>query len=209
MRPPPRKLNLLDAMILVAATAVGIAGTQHVWKRLGWLWFWNLDQGWGAWASLSRLLTVAALCLPALSAWTVAVLIIRLRQPRPALRQLALQPGAAACGAALLVIAAEAVGEFFSLAYFEFSKGYLGASLYTLGFTTLLYVYVLMRMPHPVSYAILSVWATLGVSRRGRFERSGIDRAGRIIGVCWVALALFFWVTQQFLNLRLPGALTR
>jgi hypothetical protein len=71
-----------------------------------------------------------------------------------------------------------------------------------------LHVSVLMRMPHPVSYAVLAAWTILFLSHRGRPERSWIDRAGRALGICWIVFALVFWLNQHFLGGRLPGALT-
>ena len=64
MAKPPRAFTLVDAMTLVAATAVGLAGTQPSWKFWGYGWFWNLDRGWTADAILRRLPTLLALGLP-------------------------------------------------------------------------------------------------------------------------------------------------
>jgi hypothetical protein len=196
-------------MLLVAATAVGIVATRHVWKSWGYPWFWRLDLGWGVRPVFTRLLTVAALGLPGLAALTAAVLAVRLRRPRPPLRRLALQPGAAACAAAVGVVALETLGEAASMAYFEWSRGYLGATLRMAGILTWWHVHVLIWVAYPVSYAILAAWATLAISRRCRPEPSAIDRAGRFLGACWVALALLFWLNRHVFDAWLPGALSR
>jgi hypothetical protein len=205
----PRRLTLADAMLLVAATAVGIGSTRHVWKSWGYPWFWQLNLGWGAGPVFARFLTVSALCLPGLAAGTAAVLAVRLRRPRPPLRLVALQPGAAACAAALVVVALETLGEAASMLYFEWSRGYLGSTLGAAGVLGWWHVHVLIWVPYPVSYAILAAWATLAFSRRCRPEPSAIDRAGRFLGACWVALALLFWLNRHFLDAWLPGALSR
>jgi hypothetical protein len=209
MRPSKtRRFHVGDAMILVAATAAGIVGTRHVWDRASYNWFWYLGQGWTVRAINQQILTVVALSLPSLAAWTAAVLVLRLRAPRPTLRRLVLQPGAAACLVALLVITLETIGEAAAMAYFEYSKGYLGAEMKTSGLAGWLHVRVLMRTPYPVSYAILAAWAILALSRRGRPERSWIDRAGRALGICWIVFALIFWLNQHFFYGQIPGALT-
>ena len=137
-----------------------------------------------------------------------AVLLLRLRRPRPTLRRVVLQPGEAACLVALLVIALETIGAMAAMVYFESSRGYLGAELRTFGLAGWFHVRVLMRMPYPVSCAVLASWTILCLSHRGRPERSWIDLAGRVLGWCWIVSALVFWLNQHFLYGQLPGALT-
>ena len=195
-------------MILVAATAVGIVATRGVWDRASYDWFWGFGQGWTAWAINQRILTVVALSLPSLAAWTAATLALRLRRPCPHLRRVVLQPGAAACVVALLVITLETMGTAAAMIGFEYPRGYLGAEIKTIGVAAWFHVSVLMRMPYPVSYSVLAAWTVLALSRRGRAERSWIDRAGRALGICWMVVALVFWLNARFLGGHLPGALT-
>src|SRR5262245_20587252 len=108
--PKPRRLMVADALTLTAAIAVGIAGTRHVWKWCGYPWFWGLDEGWSVAATIRRLTVLVVILLPGLAVGTVAVLVARFTPPRPSRRRIALQPGSAACGVALLVMIVEALG---------------------------------------------------------------------------------------------------
>jgi hypothetical protein len=204
-----RRFRVGDAVTFTAATAVGLAATRHVWKYCGYAWFWNLDDGWTPAATLRRLSTAFAVALPGLAAWTAAVLAARLAPPRPPVRRIALQPGSVACGLALMVVIAETIGAAASLAYFENSKGYLGAKWRGSGVTSWLHTNVLVTAPYTISFAVLAGWAVLLLSRRARPEPSWIDRLGRALGVCWIVVALVFWFTHRFLNGSLPGALSR
>lgn len=206
--PSPRNFLVVDALTLTAATAFGIAGTRHVWSRWGEPWFWNLADGWSVSATFRRLWIAIALLLPGLAAWTAAVLALRLVAPRPPLRRIALQPGAAACGVALMVLTAEIVGGAASLMAFEASRGYLGHTWRLSGFASWVHTRVLLTGLGPIGFAVLAAWAVLWLSRRVRPEPSWVDRTGRALGACWVAAALAFWLSHNFLHWTLPGALT-
>jgi hypothetical protein len=94
MREPSlRRFTLSDVMILVAATSAGLAANRAVLPP------WPQAAGSGT----SEIIRFALLALlPYLAAWTVALLIIRLRSPRPRFRRLARQPGFVACAIAAL-----------------------------------------------------------------------------------------------------------
>src|SRR5947209_11055 len=85
-----RKPTLLDAMIVVAATAVGLACFRPVPPL-----FYS---GPHVWALSVLVADVTALLAP----WTVALLVIRLLPPRPRLRRLARQPGFVACAVSVM-----------------------------------------------------------------------------------------------------------
>jgi hypothetical protein len=196
-----------DALTLTAATAVGIAGTRHVWKWCGYPWFWGLDEGWSVAATIRRFTVLVVILLPGLAAGTVAVLVARLTPPRPSRRRIALQPGSAACGVALLVMIVEAIGQAAVLLRFEASKGYLGLTWERSGFAQWFHMHVLFPASYAISLAVIEVWAVLALSGRAQPEPSWIDRTGRALGACWVAVAFLFWVYRHFLDGRLPGAL--
>src|SRR5262249_4351146 len=121
--------------------------------------------------------------------WTVALLILRLRAPRPSARRLARQPGAMALASATLVaatclvalglagVACSLMGGFeWSLAFFVDSAW--GVRIYSL---------ILIGLP---GWGVAGAWLTLIVGGRWRPEPSWIDRAGRLAGVVWIALLL-------------------
>ena len=79
-----RAMFLADLMILIAATAAGLAMAK--------VYAWHLGRlHWGARSEARNLVVGVGPCL---AAWSAAVGILRLRRPRP--RHLADQPGAMA-----------------------------------------------------------------------------------------------------------------
>jgi hypothetical protein len=96
---PIWKFTIFDAMIVVAATAMGFALLRSLLTE-GFLFRQE--------SVITRTVYIAQcanqLVFPFLTAWTFAFLVMRLRQPRPPLRRLARQPGMAACSAASLVL---------------------------------------------------------------------------------------------------------
>ena len=205
--PKPRPLMVADILTLTAATAVGIAGTRHAWGPCRFSWFWGLDEGWSAGATLRRLTVLVVLLLPGLAAGTAAVMVARFTPPRPSRRRIALQPGSAACGAALLVLTAEAICQAATLLHMEASQGHLGVTWRMSGFAKWFHMHVLFMASHSVSVAVIAAWALLSLSRRGRPEPGWIDRTGRALGVCWIAIALLVWINKYFLDGRNPVAL--
>lgn len=176
-----RPFHLFDAMILVAAAAVATYLTKVVV---------DFDTRWGSsrmgWSL--RLGQAIEWTYPSFVAATVALVLIRLRRPRPSLRRLCRQPGFCALGAvtallllgsllglsALVVIALQGNGmEDDALRWF------LGA----------------LTSSH-MGMIVAAVWFVQGVSRRWRPERGWIDRSGRLLGFCWiVSLLVGWWLT--------------
>ena len=207
---PTRRFTLLDAMIVVGAVALAIAGTR--WKYVGYAWFWNLHrEGWTPGATLRRLVTAMAFALPSLFAATVAVVLARLARPRQPLRRVALQPGSAACGVALLAIATETVGYVAQQAHYWITMGHPWSAfrkwIEDFGVLDIFATHVLIRSTYAVGCAVLAVWAVLALSRRGRPERSWIDRAGRVLAAAWVLTAFLFWLDRNILKGDIPGSL--
>jgi hypothetical protein len=100
-----RKLNLLDSMIIVAATAAGLA-LFRMFLAKGW--FFQGDFFGGSFASY--VLSGIEAIFPFLAVWTFALVILGLRQPRPRIRRLVRQPGMAACFAASLMLVVQLLG---------------------------------------------------------------------------------------------------
>jgi hypothetical protein len=101
------------------------------------------------------------LAFPFLAAWSVALLALRLLRPRPAWGLLWRQPGWwASFGATTAILVASAVETFLEI------------PTYTV----------------VVPIAVMLAWLVLGVVRRWEAESSWIDRAGRCLGIAWIAL---------------------
>ncbi|MGO9466671.1 MAG: hypothetical protein ACLQIB_51640 [Isosphaeraceae bacterium] len=195
----PRKFLLSDAIVLVAATAIGLAVFKPYHEALGPLrWtgpigpatrFIGLIQG--SWGCLVR-------AFPFAMAWTLAILVLRLRRPRARWRRLIRQPGLVAGLAAVLVCAWRLAG--FATMYARVF-GDPGLAVFNVrftggigGFVAGMPGWLVFDLDHFVNtmamigVAVAASWVFLLVSRQWRPERSWIDRAGRALGWFWIAI---------------------
>src|SRR5947209_884854 len=102
-----RKFGLLDLSALVAATAVGLtlsrsyAVIPHFFQK-------------GDAREISRIVQIIAIYLSAMLPvplmWTIALLILRFRAPRPTLRRMLRQPGVIACVAVVSSLSVRSTG---------------------------------------------------------------------------------------------------
>ena len=107
-----RRLTLLDAAVLVAATAVGVALVRAVWGPGVPEPIARLTApppahpgGWSPWLVIQRADLVGRVLAVLLLAWTPALLGLRLRRPRPSAGRLMARPGSAALVLATLAVA--------------------------------------------------------------------------------------------------------
>ena len=181
-----RRFTIADGMILIAATACGLAWTGRVWRGFklatptptgSWLWF--CDRG-----ELALVMT-----LPCLLFLTIAVAILRVRRPRPSWRRIARQPGMTALMAALLFLPV-ALPPIVLFADFSYQMRNPGKSFWVEDETwadlpIALFVFLMFAIPAP-GIAVIVAWTMLAVQGRWRNEPSWIDRAGRVLGVTWI-----------------------
>jgi hypothetical protein len=172
MASAPRKcrpFTLLDAMILVAATAGGFG----LWR---WLFIDALNSPHNTVFQYSILWRTAAFFVtagPVMLVETIGFIVIRLRPPRPPLRRLMAQPGMVSCVASLCFLTLLATFLFIAFVKMELSLGGLAE-----------------MVPAPVGLAVATAWVILLLSRRWRFERGWIDTLGVILGCYWIVGAL-------------------
>jgi hypothetical protein len=184
----PRRFTLCDAMVLVAAVGLGL--------MLSRTWSYYAEKLTGP---LKHLAAVGHPWLPSMiyniiALWPVvamvapALLLLRLRQPRPPARRLFAPPGVAACMVATVIMALECVEDSlysiaFTLAYHE-----PGAPFPESAATTLALSATGAFLTTRVSYGIAAAWVAIAIARRWRAEPSWIDRAGRVVGCLWLLL---------------------
>ena len=195
-----RRFTLLDAMVLIAATAVGFSLARTYSLAV-------LNNELRPYPFIPRvLLTVWVYILaaiPVTAMWSIAVFGLCLRRPRRPLRQLARQPGFVANGAVTLVSLVR-LGGFLTL-----MARTIGNRFYTLSLGVSDAFSVTVSYPGPVntatvynsayfastafgiSTAVAAVWLLLAVSRRWRSQPDWLDRLGRALGVYWVAVIPF------------------
>lgn len=165
----PRPFTLLDAMVVIASTAVGLAGIAFEVRALV-----SLD------APLSLEMVIWLLVCaspPMLACWSIGWLALRLRQPRPAFPELMVQPGMAACTSALC--------------YLLISSVPLGI-LASTGRDILFYFATVPYLQ--VGTAVISVWLVQALGQRWKPEASWLDRSGRLLGVSWILWTAGVWV---------------
>ena len=187
-----RRFRLLDAMILVAATALGFAITQWIghatdgevsWGALREEFRECVDQYTGKVclgvtqeAAILGLMT-AWLIMPLAAMWTLALIPIRLLGPRPRLRRLARQPGiVATCAAGVTIV-------FLGLCVMVAALLAEPAVIDLLSVST---SGAWFCAPMFVGWSVLISWTSLLVGRRWRAEATWVDRMGRAAGLCWI-----------------------
>jgi hypothetical protein len=191
MRRPSRRLTILDAVALVAATALGFAFTHALWDALLREYFYEPQSGWTVGAALAKAPLSLLVLIPLLMAWTFTLVPLRLLQPRPPLRRLLRQPGLAASGAAILAMAVTHLGFLAQCAVGLIVMGEFTA----ISASSASDYFFIQIAPStvPIACAILTAWMILAITRMGRPEPSWIDRTGQILGVLWIATAVCQW----------------
>lgn len=171
-----RRFGLLDAMILVAATALGCGLAK--WSDMVPFDFYGLlsvpiPKRYVLIALVTAKCPGTLLLVP----WTLGLLLVRMRSPRPTTTQLFREPGVVATSTATLAIIAGCVwlvpiwlvhGLMLSVAFSPWT--------FFCGF------------------AVAGGWLTLALSGRWRNSPGWIDRAGRLVGTAWFGLVVCDWI---------------
>jgi hypothetical protein len=191
-RMPSRSFGVADAMLLVVAVALGLSVNRMDWLRIA-----NFRQ----FGSYDKIQVILEVVLPYVTAGTAAVLGMRLRQPRPSIRRLAREPGAAACmvcSATLIIVAGWIATTMATGRIMEFSatmiswphhggRGRGGTLHYPGGMAFVVY-------GDRIGFAVAGAWLVLVLSGRWRSESTWIDRVGRTLGWLWLGLTMVLWV---------------
>jgi hypothetical protein len=131
--------------------------------------------------------------IPFAAAWSVASVVVRLRQPRPSRRQLMRQPGAVACvvAVAVLLFGSLCTGPFVTLSV---TVGDLST------FSGLVLVWSVIAI-HPIGIGVGAAWLTLSLSGRWRAEPTWVDRVGRLLGCYWLLEVPFclYWTVSNWI----------
>lgn len=188
-RAPERRFYISDAIVLVAATAVGFAAARlcsESWAGLMPIPFFSRGPTRETAEAIARVTVRVPLWL---APWTVALLLLRLRPPRPRRRHLWRRPGFVAGAAATFVLATGAAAIVAVLAYRYLTTW---RTSYWVWFLPPLFMHCAfdLRLSSLVGAAVAVGWMTLLLGGRWRAEPVWIDRLGRVLGCCWIALFL-------------------
>lgn len=175
-----RPFRILDMLVLILALGPGLTvarlvgpGMAAQWQRITSLALpgWTLSRySLNALALLSVAMIAAFVVAVCLLFETVALLLLRLAKPCPPLAALPRQPGVAACLAALAGI------------YVFLAAGPALSSP-----STLLLWKLAGLAP---ATCVVAAWSFLAMTGRMQAEPSWIDRAGRVLGVAWIAVSV-------------------
>lgn len=199
---PRRRFTLSDAILLITALAIGLAWMRYYRRTVaGDTSFPNvIDTPSAAFPGFYRV-RVARWWIEcsyhAVAPVTLAVLVARLRKPRPQLQRLTRQPGTVGCAAAVLAAVVHHL-----LKIFDAVLNWFGGDFWH-DFGTLAYSQGDAAYP---GLAIAAVWLLLAISGRWRRERDWIDRTGIALSLFWLAapiavgtvdftMAVYEWVS--------------
>jgi hypothetical protein len=191
-KPSRRKFLMIDAIVFVVATSLAMAATRDDWVGL----FDHFKPGGEAYTFpfpefmyQARILLYFLSYFPA--AWSLACLVLGLRQPRPALRFVFRQPGMAACLTTAVVLGLRMANVAVSLIAFR--------AYYPNEDLSVLFLEAregLAQIPSEIGGAIIAVWVVQAMNGRWRPEPNWVDRLGRALGFYWMAtitIASFTW----------------
>lgn len=199
-----RRFGIGDALILMAATAVGLAGVRYHADRMEFEWsdlrMEHVDyMPLRAWVLLS---VVARFSMPLLLSWSFAVALLRLRAPRPERERLWCQPGFLACVAACTPFGwrfATLTCSWLTVRLMAADPGMPRGTVIIHGSFELSDIAVLTAEAQEyVGQAVLLVWLTCWAGRRWSAEPSWTDRIGRVLGGLWIVFSLIYALEPPF-----------
>jgi len=172
-KPLSRKFTLLDAMILIGATAVGFACARAVESWINAFYaFLNPNILW--------LRFHVGVCVAGvfLAIWSVTLLGIGTRWTLAGIRRSLQQPGTTACAASTLIVLSILSAKTLWAASHR-SRAFHPASWADTG-----------AWGPQVGGAVAIAWLVLAACERWHTAPDWIERAGRGIGIGWIALGI-------------------
>jgi hypothetical protein len=174
-----RPFSVGDGMILVAALAVAILGFRLTAEHLRWEP--GASTAWDVWVPdvLNKIASALAL----------ALVVIRLRKPRPGRDRLWRQPGWLACFGVVTTLALETL-ELLAIDIVEQVMAARASAASYLDLPTIFGEVLPFQAPDDIARAVIVLWGVLALSGRWTAERSVVDRLGRVVGWYWVVHAV-------------------
>jgi hypothetical protein len=193
-------MTLLDAILLVGSAAVGMGAFQFA--RRAWFQGWILFADHGppdlnTWTPLQVIVTcsdIVVFLIPLVAPWTLLLIMLRMRPPRPSWRRIWRQPGMAACLAALVGWCWSGLGLILAL-----DVGYVARPRRFIKPEEWAQKYLADEVFMYVGLAVAAAWLVLFFSGRWRRSADWIDSMGRLLGVLWIVIGLV-WTLREYLD---------
>ncbi len=182
-----RRFTIAEMLLLVVVTAIGLAGARFGAALLDLEEVISGDAPGRAY--FEQLYVFGA---PLIVAWSLAVLILSLRKPRPALRHIAGRPGFVACAAILLAFVERSI-YFAVLVVHDNSRAAVAVW----------YPNTVITLSGHAGLMIIGAWLALRLGRRWRPGPTWVDRLGCVLGLCWVLMFVSFEI--YWLMIRVLG----
>jgi hypothetical protein len=176
-----KRLNLIDAVVLVAATATGLALGRAV-------------ASWRVTPIEPINVVVADYAVSMALMWTLAILSLNLTRHLTTRRELACRPGFSAAVAIVVVRASDVI-------YYAIVKTIRPPYISSPGSQPDWLWYLLSMNVNNVvrdgstAGVVTAVWLMTAMAGCWRAEKSWIDRTGRALGVFWLLVAVLYWLS--------------
>jgi len=179
-----RNFTILDAMVVVGAIAISIAWTMGA---AGDILRRSTDgvPPNARFPLVTYLMWWIPIMVPCLAPGTVALFLLQVRGPRPERSDLSRRPGFDACASVTLVLALQVV--LIVVAYGL--KQVLGMT-FARSVSVAPTHWAIVRSSTDTGVVVVGAWLVLTWGRWWSAEASWLDRAGRFLGICWIALFL-------------------
>jgi hypothetical protein len=182
---PRRRLTLTDAVVLIAATAVGLTLLRPALSTP------RARQPYGKWQEIEYSVYHCQLYgTPILCAWSVATSALSFRQPRPSIRRLVRGPGFVVNSAAIMGASCILVHYLCLIAIDPNHRAGTYMHIASTG------------LPSHVGYFVVGAFLALALCRRFLPGPMWTDRLGWCLGFVWIGMALLSWSRLYLMTLK-------
>jgi hypothetical protein len=172
-----RPFTILDGMIFLVALAVGMALVRMQWAM------WKDTLGPDSTVLEFQIEFFVAGTVSILIPFSIAMVSLRLRRPRPSFRRMSLQPGCSA----LVAVAVSAIGQLISHIIVVIRHPEMENLNSVGGFWN----YYMRGLAGSMGIPVLVVWTLCVFGRRFRTQSDWIECVSKAIAIVWLLLSFY------------------
>lgn len=193
------RFNLGTGMVLIAATGLGLAATRFVIVTVlgGRTSLTELfvipAKGWTAYIELRRAQDLVSMLLPIFGGWTLVLPFLGRRPTRGYRSRLMRRPGVTACVSAIAGMILSGM-----VALLTALSGRVVDGRFNTPPSQWAAIFVVEHLLVFAGFAVAVAWAMQAMSGRWKPSTDWDDRAGRCLGVLWIA-AGGLWATRRYM----------